>query len=610
MGRSLRTVPLIVVLCLLGIVGTALFALQMARGVYLDEARQRAEATLDLTLKVLDGHLQRFQSVPDLLADSDILRAVLDAPDDPAGRMALNIWLARKSAQLDTLDIYVMTPDGLTIAASNHDRTDSFVGETFSYRPYFQNALAGSKGRFYAIGTTSGVRGYYFASPVRGQTGTITGVVAVKIGLDVIEAEWRSQEARIVVTDPEGIVFLSSYPDWLYQGLLPLTPERLTRTRESRRYADIVPVQLPHRLVEDGGTARISLADADGTEHEYILASELLPRADMTVRVLLDTRAVHAQTRLAVLTVMLFLGALGAGVGVVLQRRARLAERFALQEQAKVELEHRVAQRTADLARVNTLIEAEVAERRATEAELRRTQGDLVQAGKLAALGQMSAALSHEINQPLAAARNYADSAAILLDRGEVGRARGNIDQILSLIDRMATIARHLRNVARKPDKPLKDIVLAEAVAEALALTASRLAGVTVVQDVPTDLALVRGGPVRLQQVLVNLLSNAADAVEGVADARIAIAAQVRAGRVHLTVQDNGPGVPAAIADRIFDPFFTTKRVGSGLGLGLSISYNIMKDFGGDLLVANAPEGGAVFTVELAIARARAEAAE
>lgn len=604
-----RAVPLIAVLCFACLLGLGIFAMQTARQSYFAEGQARAGATLDLTLKVLDGHLRRFEAVPDLLADSDRVRAVLENPADPAGRMALNLWLAQQNAHIDALDIYLMTPDGMTIAASNYQRSDSFIGQNFSYRPYFQEALAGNKGRFYAIGTTSGVRGYYFAAPVKGRTGGTSGVIAVKIGLDVIEAEWRSQEARIIVTDPEGIVFLSSYPDWLYKGLLDLTPERLERTLQSRRYADTALEPLPNRLSNDFGVTRISLPDASGSTHDYIMAAQLLPRAEMTVRVLLDTAALAAQARLSVVTLMLFLGALAAVVAVILQRRARLAERFALQEEAKSVLEHRVEQRTADLARVNHLIEAEIAERRLTEAELRRTQSDLVQAGKLAALGQMSAALSHEINQPLAAARNYADSAAILLDRGELGRAKGNIDQILSLIDRVAAISRHLRHVARKPDTPLKDIVLADAVAEALAMTAQRLDGIQVTVSLAADLPKVRGGPVRLQQVLVNLVSNAADAVEGRAGARIAIAANAKADRVLLTVHDNGPGVPAAIADRIFDPFFTTKRVGSGLGLGLSISYNIMKDFGGDLRVSNAPEGGAVFTLDLAIARARAEVA-
>jgi two-component system, NtrC family, C4-dicarboxylate transport sensor histidine kinase DctB len=610
LGQYKRTTLFVRAFAVSAALALAFFGLQMATKLYLAEGNARAKATLDLTLQALDGHLRRFETLPDLLADHDDVRAALTTPVDLAARARLNQWLAQKSAQLDSLDIYVMTPDGMTVAASNHERTDSFLGQNFSYRPYFQAALGGEKGRFYAIGTTSGVRGYYFASPVRTAAGAVLGVIAVKIGLDVIEAEWRSQDARIIVTDPEGIVFLSSDPAWLYKGLRPLTPDRLERSQQSRRYADVRLVELPNNRSDAWGVNSITLADGAGELREYVIVGRLLPRADWTVQVLLDSHALHVQARLALATGMLFLGAVAALGLAFLQRRARLAERFALQESAKAELERRVDERTADLARVNHLIEAEVAERRLTEAELRRTQSDLVQAGKLAALGQMSAALSHEINQPLAAARNYADSAAILIDRGEGARAKDNIGHIMSLIDRMAAIARHLRQVARKPDAPLKDLVLADEVAEALALVGPRLAGIAVTQAVPSDLPLVRGGPVRMQQVLVNLLSNAADAVAEVNGAAITLAATVSGGKVQLTVRDNGPGVSAAIADRIFDPFFTTKQVGSGLGLGLSISYNIMKDFGGDLRVANAADGGAVFTMELMIAIQQAEAAE
>jgi two-component system, NtrC family, C4-dicarboxylate transport sensor histidine kinase DctB len=598
--------------CLVALVLLTLGALQATTTLYLAEGRARAEATLRLTLQALDGHLRRYEAIPDLLADNDDIRALLQNPGDPAGRMAANLWLGQRNTQLDSSDIYVMTPDGVTIAASNHDRADSFIGQNFSYRPYFAAALDGRKGRFYAIGTTSGVRGYYFAAPVRQGSGAVVGVVAVKIGLDVIEAEWRAQEARIIVTDPEGIVFLATDPGWLYRSLLPLTPDRLARTAQSRRYADVSPTVLLHHLVQDGGLTLMTIDGSTGTSREFVVASQIMPRAGWTVQVLLDTAPFHTQARLTALAALMCLGAVLAVAVMVLQRRARLAERIALQEQAKVELERRVVARTADLARVNALIETEVTERRATEAELRRTQGDLVQAGKLAALGQMSAALSHEINQPLAAARNYADSAAILIDRGDTARARENVGQILSLIDRMAAIARHLRHVARKPDAPLQDITLADAMTEAVALVAPRLraAGANVVINLPDNLPVVRGGPVRLQQVLVNILSNAADAVQDCDNRQVVVTAQVVGNRVALSIRDHGPGVPPAIADRIFDPFFTTKRVGSGLGLGLSISYNIMKDFGGDLRVANDPGGGAVFTLDLAIAAASSQAAE
>ena len=510
--------------------GLTLLVARVATQGYLSEANARAESTLRLTANALEGHLRRFEALPELLADSPDMLALVRGPEDPAQRMAMNRWLKAKNAVVQSSDIYVIDPAGNTVAASNFDRADSFIGQNFAYRPYFSDALAGGKGRFFALGTTSGVRGYYFGAPIRDADGRVAGVVALKIGVDDIEAGWRSWEYRIIVSDPEGIIFMSTDPGWRYRGLLPLTEERL-----------------------------------------------------------------------AVAAFVLLLAVALSMVVVVAQRRARLAERIAMQAAAQAELEGQVEARTADLMRVNRQIETEVAERRLTEQELRRTQADLVQAGKLAALGQMSAALSHEINQPLAAARNYADSAALLIDRGDGARARENIGQILSLIDRMAAIARHLRNVARKPDEVLKVLSLPAVLADAMVVVGARLqaAGVEVVSDVSTDLPAVRGGPVRLQQVLVNVLSNAADAMEGAKQRRINIVGRHEGGRVILSVRDRGPGVPAAIADRIFDPFFTTKTVGAGLGLGLSISYNIMKDFGGDLRVSTHPEGGAVFDIVL-----------
>lgn len=599
-----------------GVLAAAVIALaafvgfQTAPKFYMAEGAARANATLALTVQALDGHLRRFEQVPTLLAESDGVRRVLQDPSEPVARLTLNRWLYEKKAKIDALDVYVMTPDGTTIAASNHDRKDSFIGQNFSYRPYFQGALQGNLGRYFAVGTTSGVRGYYFAAPVRSSAGQIIGVIAVKVGLDAIEAEWRQQEAQIIVTDPEGIVFLSSRPDWLYRGLLPIEGARLAEVIASRRYADLVPSLLPHSRETIGAARLMALPDRTGTAQTYVTARQLLPRVGWTVHVLQDASPIYAQARLAVLAGVMGLSVLMALALALWQRRARLAERFALQEQAKIDLEQRVLVRTADLARVNHQIQAEVAERRATEAELRRTQKDLVQAGKLAALGQMSAALSHEINQPLAAAKNFADSADILIARGEYPRARENIGQILSLIDRMATIARHLRNVARKPDAELKAVDLPAAIAEAIALLGARLKQIDVQVDASPTLPAILGGPVRLQQVLVNLLSNAADAVDECSAPQIILSAKASKGCVQLKVQDNGKGVPSAIVDRIFDPFFTTKEVGSGLGLGLSISYNIMKDFGGDLRVSTAPKGGAVFTLDFAAAPAAQKAAE
>ncbi|RVI85249.1 sensor histidine kinase [Sinorhizobium meliloti] len=580
---------------LIAVQGTA-----VATRSYMQEASSQANTALRLAVAALSGHLNRYQALPALIADHDDVKELVTRPRDRRLRGAVNSYLKEINELLKSSDIYVITPDGNTIAASNYDGPTSFVGENFSYRPYFQDALKGDQSRFYALGTTSLKRGYYFGAPVR-VGGEIRGVIVFKVDIETIEASWQGGEYRIFVSDPEGIIFMSGNPAWLYAGILPLTPDRLARTEGSRRYADARLRPLPAVQSELSGHRLLRVSE--GSEREYLALSHYMPDADWTVNVLTDTASVRTQALTTVAAVMLLLCLAALAIAIIIQRRTRLRERILMQEQAQEELERRVEERTADLARVNSQIEAEIAERRLTEQQLRQTQADLIQAGKLAGLGQMSAALSHEFNQPLAAAKTYADSAALLIERGRTAEASDNIRRISGLIDRMASISRHLRNFARKPNEKLGPVRLDEVVRDTLEIVETRLkaAGAEMDIDIGDELAVLAGS-VRLQQVLVNVISNAADAVEGLDDRKLSVRAWREGGRAVLTVRDRGAGVAPAVAQRIFDPFYTTKGVGRGLGLGLSISYNIIKDFGGSLTVSNHSEGGAVFRIELALA--------
>lgn len=580
----------------------------LATRSYMNEASLQAGSALRLAVSALSGHLSRYEPLPALIADHDGIKDLIAHPNDNALREAANLYLEEINTLLESSDIYVMTMDGSTIAASNYDQPTSFVGQNFSYRPYFQEAAKGEQSRFYALGTTSLKRGYYFASPILVEN-RISGVIVFKVDIDSIETSWRGGEYKIFVSDPEGIIFMTGSPEWLYSSILPLNAERLRRTQASRRYAEAALKPLPIKSSSLDDHQLMTTNDPDG--REYLVLSQYMPEADWTVNVLMDTASARAQARTTIIAVVLFLCLAGLALAIFLQRRARLEERMRMQLEARNELEHRVEERTADLALVNQRIEEEIAERRLTEQELRKTQADLIQAGKLAGLGQMSAALSHELNQPLAAAKTYADSAAMLIDLERVGEARDNVRRISGLIDRMASISRHLRNFARKPNEKLGPVALDAVMADTLEIVGARLK--TADADLQINLGdapLVKAGFVRLQQVLVNIVTNAADAVEGLADRRIHVSAERQDGKVILTIRDHGPGVPAAIAERIFDPFFTTKGVGKGLGLGLSISYNIVKDFGGSLSVSNHPEGGAVFRIELEAATVAREAAE
>lgn len=589
---------IIALLFLLAVASIALltFGNRLLTQNVMEEASLQANSALRLATSALAGHLSRYETLPALIADHEDMKELVSDPGNPGLRQAANLYLKEINTLLESSDIYVMTMDGNTIAASNFDREASFVGENFIYRPYFYEAAQGKQARFYALGTTSAKRGYYFSSPIV-VDGTVRGVIAFKVDIEGIETSWRGGEYKILVHDPEGIIFMTGNPEWLYASVLPLTPERLERTSASRRYSDAILRELPIRRSVVDDHVLMTVSQGTGTR-EYLVLEQYMPDADWTVKVLFDTGTIHAQARTMLVAMLLSLCLLGLGLAVVIQRRARLQERMHMQIEAQAELERRVEERTADLARVNL--------------QLRQTQADLIQAGKLAGLGQMSAALSHEFNQPLAAAKTYADSATMLIDRDRIPEARDNLGRISNLIDRMASISRHLRNFARKPNEKLGPISIEEVVKETLEIVSARLATADATLDLEfqPDLPLVQGGSVRLQQVLVNIITNACDAVEGLGDRRIELSARREQGQVVIEIADRGPGVPPAIMERIFDPFFTTKGVGKGLGLGLSISYNIIKDFGGSLTVGQREGGGALFRIELLEAEAMNEAAE
>lgn len=566
---------------------------------YFDEVAAQGGTTLRLAVSALGGHLSRYEPLPALMADHDDIEELVAHPDDQELRLRANIYLKSINDLLKSSDIYIMTLDGETIAASNYDGPASFVGQNFSYRPYFQDAAKGQQSKFFALGTTSHKRGYYFASPIL-FNGDIKGVIVFKVDIEGIEASFGNGENRIFVNDPEGIIFMTGTPEWLYAAIQPLTPERIARTESSRRYSDANLKQLAVTHGTFGAQTLMTIQEGQ-QEREYISLSQAMPEAGWTVNVLIDTSSIRTQVKTTMVAIVLCLCLVGALIAAMLQRRRRLRERLVHQAEAQAELERRVEERTADLARVNRDIKHEIAERRQTEKRLRKTQKDLIQAGKLAALGQMSAALSHEFNQPLAAAKTYAESASLLIERGRVEEASDNLKRISALIDRMAAIGKHLRNFARKPNEKLGPVSVESVVSDTLEIVNARLraADARLLMDLGAMPLLVKAGPVRLQQVLVNIISNAADAVQGQEDRRIELTARQQGDKVTLSVRDYGPGVPPAIMERIFDPFFSTKGVGKGLGLGLSISYNIVKDFGGRLSVTNLPEGGARFDIEL-----------
>ena len=335
---------------------------------------------------------------------------------------------------------------------------------------------------------------------------------------------------------------------------------------------------------ESGGAGFISMATD-------------MPRAGWRVQLLVSQKAIAPQvwlTRLLAMTLLLLLATAG-WLYAARRRRAREREsekRVAMQE-ALVELERRVGRRTQDLTEANRRLRQEVEEHE-------RTQDELIQAAKLAALGQMSAGINHELNQPLAAMRTYADNARTYLARENLEQVGWNLQQISELTGRMAQISGQLKVFSRKSSGQRIRVSVSACMDGARRIVRTRVeqAGAELLVELPPEALYVAADSVQLEQVLVNLIGNACDVLTGRPVRRIRVTADREGAHVRVRVQDSGPGIASENLEKIFDPFFTTSE--SGLGLGLSISHTIAQRLGGFLTAGNAHEGGAVFTLTLA----------
>jgi len=581
-----------------------------------DRVTEEAAAVLTRGEVAVETWLERYRALPALYArHPDVRSAALSGGAEEFD--TLNAELAAWNGLAGTSDTYLMTPEGTTRAASNWRSVTSFVGQNFSYRPYFTEAIAGRTGQFFGLGTTSGLRGYYFSAPIEAEGG-IVGIMVVKILATDLEAALADTAHPLFVTDDANVVALSGLSELILTSLDPVSEEERALFDRTRRYdsADIAPAPIERTGDWDTGlpvvAGPVPGEAVAGERHSFLHLERPLTGDGWTLHLLYDLAASRAQLRTAGAAILAGAVALAALAMLALQRRQQLIRRLADRERDRTVLERKVTDRTAALTETNARLQEEVAERRAAELSLRRTQGELVQAGKLAALGQMSAALSHEFNQPLGAIRAYTENAQAFYERGRSNRAKENLDRVLRLTERMAQLSKHLTRFARRSGDDVAPVSLDAAVAEALELLAGRIqrSGAEVRVTGETDLA-VAGGAVRLQHVIMNLVGNAIEAVPEGRIPEIWIALSREGAEVTLAVSDNGTGIPEDVLPRVFDPFFTTKGVGQGLGLGLSISYNIVKDFGGTMRAETQPRGGARFVVTLRAADiARQEAAE
>lgn len=543
---------------------------RLSYGEALDQMAKRGHSDLTLAADRLIGQLQRYQEVAVLTAGQPLLKLLHTDPEVHRGEAeSLLLSVADKTAAKRL--IYANT-NGQVLAASHPGPAPDLA-----QKAYFERALHGALGSYHGVDDDTGSRVFVFAKPDFGPDGRVQGVLVVVADVKFVEWHWRGDRPAIYFVDARAKVFITNRSELLFWNENPETGGLF----ESGRAEDAEPPRESlirgHQVWAQNWSAYVP--------DQALRVVLPLPVINMTGVALIEVAPAKRLAWLQSATFGALLLVLGAIILLAAVRRRTMAE-------ANAVLEERVAVRTRDLSDANQ--------------RLKQAQADLVRAGKLSALGQMSAGISHELNQPLMAIQQFAENGAQFLQKGRGERAGENLSRISDLAARMARIIKNLRSFARNESEPMGKVDLVQVIDSAAELTEARLKADGVRLDWQPDQAngpvYAVGGEVRLVQVFVNLINNAADAMLDQEDRLIRIVIN-HGKKLSVTVRDIGPGIDEP--DKIFDPFYSTKEVGSseGMGLGLSISYGLVQSFGGNIRGVNAPQG-AMFVVDLEYWRA------
>ncbi len=531
----------------------------------------RAAARLTLYRSTAENELRHFAHLPFLLSLDPVVQRTLEDGDPEV----LNVRLARfaQSAGLDA--IYLMDQTGDTIAASNAKLPSSFVGQNYSFRPYFQDAVNGELAEFYGIGATTGIPGYFYAMPVGFTPDGPAGVIAIKVNLSALQDSWQASGERIMLTDANGIVLLASEPEWRYRSLYTLTQQQRELIASFRQFG-----QEPLHPLEWSADRINQTADIGGQKLLY-LATKDLPNSWELHFFLPDDEAV---TRAALTTGAMVLAAVLAIIAFQIRRGQLMGEALRKSEDEEVQLR-----------RANERLAVEIDERRSAEQALQKTQADLERAGRLAALGQLASSVTHELGQPIAAMHNQIVASEMTTGPSVLG------EKMQGLVARMENITKQLKFFSRKGRDQFEEIDIAQVLADALELLVPSIARAEAAVEVqnPKAPVVVHANRLRLEQVITNIVRNALDAVDGAEIRQIKITITTAIDRVYLDVIDTGHGLGDYTLDDLREPFATTRESGQGMGLGLTISAGIVSDHGGTVTAWDNPTGGATFRIEL-----------
>ncbi len=539
------------------------FTNQFLTARFTETTRNRAEVRLTLYVGNLISEVQRASIVPQLLSRDPELIGALNTQDYTRSTARLLSFVD----EIGAASLLLYDADGKVVAATDRNR----LGESHGEAPYFRQAMEVAGTVFTSLPRQTAGTAFFYSRRV--DSGGVTlGVISVEVDLQKFERSWASTADAVLVMNSEGTIILASEPLWRgldEAGALAVQSAPSAMERAFRATSDwaVLPV-------------------------DAYLRGEAVFRREMSVpfqgwKIVSFTPYASVRERVnAVLSLEIM------GFAILLAAMFWLTSRKTASRLVFFQRE------SAELRQLNARLQREIAEREKVEKNLEQAEQTLQQSSKLAVLGEMSAAVSHELNQPLAAMKTYLAGARLLLTRRRPDEALSSFQRIDDLIDRMGAITRQLKSYARKGSDAFEPVDARACVSAALAMMEPQLKtrDVDITRTLPREPVMIHGDRLRLEQVIINLLRNALDAIKSSPNPAISIVLAV-GEQVVLTVRDNGGGIDDL--DQLFEPFYTTKQPGDGVGLGLAISSGIVTDLGGRLVARNAKTGGAVFEVQL-----------
>ena len=532
----------------------AYFTQQFSEGT-----RQDAKAQMALYSGRLVSELQRNSVVPLLLSRDTTLISALNSNDFVGTSQRLISY----KGEIEAKSIVLLDNAGRIVAAS--DRRE--LGVVLRENSFFIEALRSPDTVFTTSGVNEGRLGFFYSRKLQSQKETV-GVILIEMDLEQMFGRWSNRDSIISVTDSRGIIILSTKRQFRQQ-----TIEQALATQPA-----LSPVERAWRAT---GEWKHTITDANFQGKPLFRLDQKIPFQGWHLNYLASFEGVRTRVN-AILALELMALAILTALGFYILSRRAIRQSFLFQAESR------------KLRALNARLQNEIAERERIEKDLEVAEQSLAQSSKLAALGEMSAAVSHELNQPLAAMRTYLAGAKLLLQRRRPIEAMSSFQRIDDLIERMGSITKQLKSYVRKGGDDLIEVDMRDAINTSLTMMSPQLSQlrVEIRSILPSDPVLVLANKVRVEQVIVNLLRNALDATKMQEHRRIDV--NLAPGdMVKLSVRDNGPGIENL--DYLFEPFYTTKKPGDGVGLGLAISSGIAKDLGGRLIARNTKAAGAVF---------------